>query len=500
LNVTTAVATFESGSAAERTRRLVLTLSTMMAILLYAIDMTVANVALPVLQGNLAATREQAAWVLTSYLIASASALPALAAVEARLGLRRSFMIAVLGFGISSVLCGLAPNVESLVLARFLQGMFGAGLLPLGQTALQSVYPPQHLSRAFALLGMGVMVGPILGPSVGGWLTEEFGWRAVFYINLPFVVIALIGLSLTLRGNADPAPRPFDRLGFVLLALTIVPLQLALDRGQQLDWFESAEIVIEVAVGLIAAWMFAVHVRTTRTPLFTPVLGANRNLMISIGMSLLVGWPFMGGMVLLPQFLQEVQGYSVVSAGLLLAPRGVGLMFGMMLVGRVGGKVDPRLIFSVGCVLLSSGLFALSFAPSDAPAAWLTGWLMWQGVGLGFVFVPLNTLGFATLDPRLRTEAAALLTLARNLGSSIGIAVLVSRVTHDASFNVQRLLEAAHFTPQLADGATLAWFIDELRRESLVLSYSNQHVFLCVLPLVILPIVWLTSRPRFAAA
>jgi DHA2 family multidrug resistance protein len=208
----------------------------------------------------------------------------------------------------------------------------------------------------------------------------------------------------------------------------------------------------------------------------------------------------MGGMVLLPQFLQEVQGYSVVSAGLLLAPRGVGLMFGMMLVGRVGGKVDPRLIFSVGCVLLSSGLFALSFAPSDAPAAWLTGWLMWQGVGLGFVFVPLNTLGFATLDPRLRTEAAALLTLSRNLGSSIGIAVLVSRVTHDASFNVQRLLEAAHFTPQLADGATLAWFIDELRRESLVLSYSNQHVFLCVLPLVILPIVWLTSRPRFAAA
>ena len=489
----------DAGLIEDRSQRIVLTVSTMLAILLYAIDMTVANVALPVLQGNLSATREQAAWVLTSYLIASASALPALAAVEARLGLRRTFLFAIVGFGVSSVLCGLAPNIESLVLARFVQGLCGAGLLPLGQTALQTVYPPQLLSRAFAMLGMGVMVGPILGPSLGGWLTDEYGWRSVFYINVPFVLLALTGLSLTLCGTADPAPRRFDRLGFILLVLTIVPLQLALDRGQQLDWFDSAEIVVECGIGLLAGWMFVVHMRTTDRPLFSPALAENRNLMIAIAMSLLVGWPFMGAMVMLPQFLQEVQGYPVVSAGLLLAPRGLGIMIGMLLVSRVGWRLDPRMIFSVGCVALSSGLFAFSFAPSDAPAWWLTAWLLWQGFGLGLVFVPLNTIGFATLPPRLRTAGAALLTLARNLGSSVGIAVLVSRVTDDAAASAQRLLETAHLDLSVADPSLIAWFGNELRRESLVLAYANQHVLLCVLPLVILPVVWLTSRPRFAA-
>lgn len=481
----------------DRSQRLVLMVSTMLAILLYAIDMTVANVALPVLQGNLSATREQAAWVLTSYLIASASALPALAAVESRLGLRRTFLLAIVGFGLSSVLCGLAPNIEALVISRFVQGLCGAALLPLGQTALQTVFPPHLLSRAFAMLGMGVMVGPILGPSLGGWLTEEYGWRSVFYINVPLVLLALSGLSLTLRGEANPSPRPFDRLGFVLLILTIVPLQLALDRGQQLDWLDSTEIIVELVVAALGAWMFVVHLLTTNRPLFSPELKESRNLLIAIGMSLLVGWPFMGAMVMLPQFLQEVQGYPVVNAGLLLAPRGVGIMFGMLLVSRYGWRFDPRVIFSVGCIALSSGLFAFAFAPADAPASWLTSWLIWQGIGLGLVFVPLNTIGFATLPPRLRTEGAALLTLARNIGSSVGIAVLVSRVTEDAAANARRFMETAHFDASLASPTMMSWLGEELRRESLVLAYSNQHLLLCVLPLIILPVVWLTSRPKF---
>ena len=479
--------------------RTLLSLSTVLAVLLYAIDTTVANVALPVIQGSLSATREQVAWVLTAYLIASAIALPALGAVEARLGLRRSFILSVAGFGVSSVLCGLAPNIETLVVARFLQGLCGAALLPLSQTAMQGVYPPNQLSKVFALFGMGVMVGPVIGPWLGGWLTDNFGWRAVFYINMPVVMLSLMGMLATLRGAPSEAPRKFDRLGYSLLVVCVLMLQLAIDRGQQLDWFDSAEIVIECGVGALAAWMFIVHMRTTDRPLFTPALAENRNLMIAIAMSLLVGWPFMGAMVMLPQFLQEVQGYPVVSAGLLLAPRGLGIMIGMLLVSRVGWRLDPRMIFSVGCIALSSGLFAFSFAPGDAPAWWLTAWLLWQGFGLGLVFVPLNTVGFATLAPRLRTEGAALLTLARNLGSSVGIAVLVSRVTDDAAASAQRLLETAHFDASVADPSLLAWFGNELRRESLVLAYANQHVLLCVLPLVILPVVWFTSRPRFAA-
>ena len=262
----------DDGGEVVRTRRLVLTVSTMLSTLLYTIDTTVANVALPVLQGSLSATREQAAWVMTSYLIASAAALPALAAVESRLGLRRAYMSAVVGFGIASMLCGLAPNIESLVASRFVQGLCGTALLPLAQTSLQGVYPREQLGRVFALLGVGVMAGPILGPWVGGWLTDNFGWRSVFYINVPFLLLAMFGLMVTLRGWPDPSPRSFDRLGYALLTLCIVSLQLALDRGEQLGWFDSSEIVLELSVGVLAGYMFFAHQVTTTHTLYDPAI------------------------------------------------------------------------------------------------------------------------------------------------------------------------------------------------------------------------------------
>lgn len=473
--------------------RVLLSVSTMLAVLLYAIDTTVANVALPVMQGSLAATREQVAWVLTSYLIASAVALPALGAIEARIGLRRSFMLSVGGFGIASVLCGLAPNIETLVVARFLQGFCGAGLLPLSQTAMQGVYPASQQARVFAVFGMGVMVGPVVGPWLGGWLTENFGWRSVFYINMPFVALSLAGLLASLRGPPRDNPRPFDRLGFMLLATCIVTLQLAVDRGQQLDWFDSSEIVLEVCIGLLAGYMFIVHSATHSKPLFAGALLRDRNLVMGVLMSVLVGWPFMGSMVLLPQFLQEVQGYSVVDAGVLMAPRGLGLISAMMLLGRIGATVDLRVAFTLGCAINAVGLLAFAWLPGDVPASTLSGWLLMQGFGLGLIFVPLNTLTFVTLPALLRTEGASLMTLARNLGSSVGVAMLVRGISVDATANADRLRETAQGVAT-DDPSSIAWALHAVYREALVIAYSNQYVLLAVMPAVLLPCVWFMRR------
>jgi len=481
-------------------RRWLLTASVLLSVLLYAVDTTVANVALPVMQGNLAITREQASWVLTSYLIASAVALPALSAIESRLGLLRSYLASVIGFGIASVLCAIAPNIETLVAARFLQGLCGAGLVPLGQTALQTVYPRHLLTRAFAVLGVGVMIGPVLGPWVGGLLTDEFGWRAVFYINVPFVILAALGLAATLSRQPQSVLRRFDTLGFLLLSVCIVCLQLALDRGDHLDWFDSTEIVVEVGIAILTGYMFAVHLRTGDNTLVTAGLLRDRNMRVGLVMSVLVGWPFMGAMVLLPQFLQEVQGYSVTSAGILLAPRGLGLMLSMMALGRFGVRLDARAVFSIGCLINAIGLSAVSNAPADAPASWLTGWLFFQGMGLGLMFVPLNTISFATLPASLRTEGAALLTLARNLGSGIGIAILIRGISHDASAAALHMAETSHAHLDLQDTGMLAWLLNEWHRESLVIAYANQHLVLAILPALLVPIVWLAKKPAVHAS
>jgi DHA2 family multidrug resistance protein len=486
-----------SGEATERelrSRRLLLSLSTMLATLLYTIDTTVANVALPTIQGNLAATREQASWVITSYLVASATALPALSAVTERFGLRRTFLASVLCFGLASGLCGLAPNIESLVIARFVQGLCGAALLPLGQTALQEVYPGPMLARAFALLGIGVMFGPVIGPSLGGWVTDELSWRAVFYINVPIVVLAALGLMATLRGAPEPQPRRFDWLGYALLAAGLICLQFAIDRGETLGWLDSAEIMVELLVAVLAAYMFVVHSMTCAAPLFDREMLANRNLSLSVVLSLLIGAPFMGAMVLMPAFLQEVQGQPVVSAGLLLAPRGLGVMVAMMMVGRIANTVDPRHLFALGCLLNSIGLYGMAQATADAPGAWLATWLLLQGFGLGLLFVPLNTIGFGTLAAHLRTEGAALVILARNVGSSIGVAVLVRLMSRDISANSAWLLERAHWVMS-GDRDSTAWFLTQLRREATVIAYSNQYLLLAVIPLLLVPMIWLSRPP-----
>jgi DHA2 family multidrug resistance protein len=318
----------------------------------------------------------------------------------------------------------------------------------------------------------------------------------VFFVNVPFLLVALGGMWFTLRGEAADSPRPFDRLGFVLLAGCLVGLQLAIDRGEQLDWFDSPEIVIEVFIAGIAGYMFIAHALTTRDTLFSSQLLRNRNFMIGLLMAVCVGWPFMGAMVLLPQFLQEVQGYNVMGAGVLMAPRGLGLMVAMAVLGRYAGLLDPRRVLSLGALLSAAGLMAFAFAPADAPATWLTLWLLVQGAGLGLIFVPINTVSFVTLAPALRTEGAALMTLARNIGGSLGVALIVRGISQDVTANAQRLSSIAQVSELQSQPSSLAWLLGEIHREALVIAYSNQYVLLTLLPLLLLPLVWLTVMPR----
>jgi len=306
-------------------------------------------------------------------------------------------------------------------------------------------------------------------------------------------VLSLMGMLATLRGAPSEAPRKFDRLGYSLLVVCVLMLQLAIDRGQQLDWFDSPEIVLEVSIGLIAGYMFVVHSMSTERPLFAGGLRRDRNLVLGVAMSVLVGWPFMGSMVLLPQFLQEVQGYTVASAGVLMAPRGIGLILSMLVLSRVGSSIDLRAAFAFGCVMNTMGLLAFAWLPADVPADVLTGWLLLQGMGLGLIFVPLNTLTFITLPAEYRTEGAALMVLSRNLGSSLGVAMLVRGISTDAGANFDRLREIAH-VPAADDLSSFAWILQMAHREALVIAYSNQYVLLALMPAILLPFVWLMRR------
>ncbi|MFO1427991.1 MAG: DHA2 family efflux MFS transporter permease subunit [Steroidobacteraceae bacterium] len=480
--------------------RLVLSTATTFATLLYAIDITVANVALPTIQGNMAATREQVSWIITSYLVASATTLPALGAVTARLGLRRAMLWSVLGFGLASAACGLAPNIGFLVVARFAQGLFGAALIPLAQTALQNEYQGPELPKAFAMLGAGVMFGPVIGPTVGGWVTSEISWRAVFYLNVPFVALATLGLMATLRGDPEPSPRRFDHFGFTLLCAALVALQLSIDRGETLGWLDSSEIVVEFAVVTLASWMFVVHSFTASRPLVDRSLLRNRNMLVALLISVLIGWPLTGSMLMSPAFLQEVQGYPVIDAGSVLAARGVGFMASMYAAGRFANRVGLRLQYVVGCLLSAVGLYGQSQATADVAAGWLAGWLIVQGLGLGLLFVPLNTLAFATLPPPLRTEAAAIVTLARNIGSGVGVAFLVRSLGRDSREAAGWLLEQAHWRPGDSLDASFAWFSSALQREAAVIAYSRQYRQLALMALVMLPLILLMTRPAAGEA
>ena len=415
--------------------RLAISLCVMLATIMQALDTTIANVALPYMQGSLSASQDQINWVLTSYIVAAAIMTPPTGWLAARFGRTRVLLLAVGGFTIASVLCGLAQSLEQIVIYRMLQGVFGASLVPLSQSVLLDINPREKQGTAMAMWGVGVMVGPILGPTVGGWLTENYDWRYVFFINVPVGVIALFGIATFLPETRRGFAGRFDWFGFAALSLGIGAFQLMLDRGEQLDWFGSTEIIVEAVLAGLGFYLFLVQLVTAEKPFVSTRLFADRNFVVGIVFIFAIGIVLMATLALLTPYLQTMMGYPVVDAGIVLAPRGAGTMIAMLLAGQLLGKMDTRWIIFAGLAITAHALWTMTrFTPQVSEATIIVSGFE-QGLGLGFVFVPLSTVTFATLTPELRMEATGIYSLCRNIGSAIGISIMMTLLQNNTQQN-----------------------------------------------------------------
>ena len=430
-----------------------ITVCAMIATLMQALDSTIANVALPYMQGSLSATADQITWVLTSYIVAAAIMTAPVGWLSARFGRKNLFLACLVGFTAASMLCGVAQSLEQMVVFRLLQGVFGAALVPLSQATMLDIYPPEKRGSAMALWGMGVMVGPILGPTLGGYLTDLYNWRYVFYVNLPFGVLATAGMWLFLpRDDTKPGLR-FDSLGFAVLAIGIGALQIMLDRGQDQDWFGSREIIIETVLGGLGIYLFVVHLLTSERPFVSPRLFADRNLLASLMVMFAVGMVLLASSALLAPWLQTLAGYPVATAGLVMAPRGFGTMGAMLVAGRLSSRVDPRKLMAVGIALLSWSLWRMTAWTPDVDQWTVIGNIVVQGAGLGFVFIPLQVIAFATLSPDLRTDGTSFLSLVRNVGSAVGVSATSALLAHNIQVSHADLSAAiTPFNPMLHTG------------------------------------------------
>ncbi|QHQ40907.1 DHA2 family efflux MFS transporter permease subunit [Microbulbifer hydrolyticus] len=474
----------------------------MLATIMQVLDTTIANVALPHMQGSLGAGSDQITWVLTSYIVAAAIMTPPVGYLAQRFGRRQVFLWSVGGFTVTSMLCGQAGSLNEMILWRLLQGLFGASLVPLSQATLLDTFPKERHASAMSIWGVGVMIGPVLGPTLGGWLTEYYSWRWVFYINLPFGILSMLGIYFCVPESETRRQR-FDGLGFGLLALAVGALQMLLDRGEQVEWFEALEIQLYAIAAVLGLYLFLVHSRTTSTPFLSPELFRDRNYVSGLIFIFIVGIILLATMALLPPFLQQWKGYPVVTTGLVLMPRGVGTMISMMVVGKLMQRFDARALILLGMGLVSFSLWEMTGFNLQVGQRDLIYTGVVQGLGLGLVFVPISTLAYATLEPRFRGEATALFSLSRNLGSSIGVSIVMAALTRNLWINQQQLGERVQLPAGTLNGLPAADSIaalpgalmEEVTRQAAEIAYVNDFQMLMWINMLAMPLVFLLRNP-----
>ncbi|WP_206606448.1 DHA2 family efflux MFS transporter permease subunit [Steroidobacter cummioxidans] len=497
-----------TASAEELRNRGWIVLAVMLGSVMQALDTTIANVALPRIQGALSATQEQMGWVLTSYIVGAAIMTPLAGWLTGPVGRKKVFLFSIALFTVSSAMCGIAHNLTELVLYRAIQGVAGASLVPLSLAILLDLYPKHQHGRATAMWGMGVTLGPILGPALGGWLTEMHSWRWVFLINVPFGVVAMLASSKFMH-ETQRRRTPFDFFGFAMLSTAIGSLQLMLDRGQLLDWFSSTEIIIEAAVAAVAFYLFLVHILTARQPFLSPSLFRDRNFALGSVFIFLIGIVLLATLALLPPLLEGLFDYPVVTIGLVTAPRGIGTFVAMIIVGRVIGKIDARVMLTFGLLTTALSLWLMtSFSPQmDSHLVIWSGVI--QGFGLGFTWVPLTTIAFGTLEPSQRNEASAIFNLLRNIGSSIGVAVVTALLTRNVQFMHARLAE--HITPYALATRThpvfdvstqtgLYGINGVVTHQATLIAYINDFKLLLIMTLAVTPLVLFLRRAQSGPA
>jgi MFS transporter, DHA2 family, multidrug resistance protein len=483
------------------------TVCVILATLMQALDTTIANVALPYMQGSVSASQDQIDWVLTSYIVAAAIMTPPTGYLAGRLGLKRLFLVSVAGFTLASMLCGMAQSLVEIVLFRILQGLFGAALVPLSQTVLLNINPKERQGSAMAMWGVAVMAGPVLGPVLGGWLTENYSWRWVFYINLPIGVLAFLGMTTFLSETARNNAAKLDWLGFGTLSLAIGALQVMLDRGEELDWFGSGEIVIEAVIAASALYLFLAHTFTTDAPFVRPSLFRDRNFAAGSLFIAIIGLTYYASLALQPPYLQDLMNYPIVAAGLVLGPRGVGTMGAMLAVGKLTGRVDTRLLLAIGLGLTAWSFYAMTGWTPDVSQMTIVGVGVIQGICLGFLFVPLSVVTLSTLAPELRAEGAGLYSLSRNIGSSIGISMVNSLLTENTQVNHAEIVQHVTAVNRIFADPIIAQFwnpvtatgraaLDALiTQQAQIIAYIDDYKLLMVATLAVVPLLVVFSKP-----
>ncbi len=482
-----------------------ITLAIMLATLIQTLDSTIANVALPHMQGSLSASQDEITWVLTSYIVAAAIATPLTGWFSDRFGVKNLLLAAIAGFTAASALCGLSQTLAEIVLSRLLQGVFGAALVPLSQSILLEINPREKQGQAMAMWGMGVMVGPILGPTLGGWLTDSYNWRWVFFINVPIGLFALLGVLAYLPDRGQRRHAKFDFFGFIMLSLAIGALQALLDRGEQMDWFGSNEIRVETLICVVSFAFFVAHTATIgKNSFFRYELLWDRNFVTGCSFIFLVGAVLYATRALLPPMLQNLMGYPVATTGLVTAPSGVGTMLAMLVAGRIVGRIDTRVILATGFLISAIALWQMTgytLVLSESDIVWPG---IIQGFGLGMIFVPLSAATFGTLQSSLRPDGTAIYSLVRNIGSSIGISIVQTLATRNAGIAHANLAaQVTRFNPLAYSGGFdasslpgLAAINQEITRQAAMIAYVDDFVLMLIATLLVMPLILLIRPPR----
>ena len=497
----------------------IIAISVMLGTFMEVLDTTVVNVSLPHIAGSLSASTDEATWVLTSYLVSNAIVLPLTGWLSSRFGRRRILLTSVAGFTVFSFLCGIAPNLPLLIIFRVFQGATGGGLQPLSQAIMMEAFPPEKRGKAMAFWALGIVVAPMLGPVLGGWITDSYSWRWLFYINLPVGAAAITMASLFIH---DPAyirqeGRRVDYWGIGFLALGIGALQVLLDKGQEEDWFASHFILI-LAIGAVCGLVFfVIRELMTRDPVVHLRVFKVRTYSTGVFLMTVLGFVLYGSTVLIPVWLQTLMGYSALEAGMAMLPRGLGSFLFMPIVGMLMSKIEPRKLLASGLIVCSYSLYLLSKLNLNA-GYWDIFWpQLLQGSSMGLLFVPLTTI---TNDPIPKEEmgnATSLFNLMRNIGASIGIAAVTTTVarhsqqhTHDLAANVNRFNPAANATFEsmvrgfMARGMDMvtatkqayAALYGMVQQQAAMMSYVDAFFLLSVLFLFMLPLVLLMKRPK----
>ncbi len=483
--------------------RWMITFIVMSATLIQVIDTTIVNVALPHMQGSLGASSDEITWTLTSYLVSSAIFMPLTGYLADRLGRKKYLIISIAGFTLASALCGASTSLTQIILFRLLQGIFGASLVPLSQSILTDIFPPEERGKAMAIWGVGVMVGPILGPTLGGYLTDFTTWRWTFYVNVP---VGFFTLLLTyIIPDTESKQRDMDWLGLILISFSIGGLQYVIDRGNSQDWFGSTNICIVSYLTVASFLGFILHqMKNTAQAVFDFRIFKDINFFLASSLLCLFCLGLYGMTVIQPIMMEGILHYPALTTGLMLAPRGVSAMISMMIVGKLIKYIDPRFIVAVGILMSIIGVSVGTYYSLDhINTFWLIWPMLFQGMGLGMIFVPLSTIAFSTLSPSIRTEAAGIYSLIRTIGGSIGISLAITLLTRRSQLFWNELIGFAnpfntalyHYFNVLnlrpTQPVAVAMLSNEIGKQAQMLAFVNVYAFITECFIAMLPLVFL---------